>query len=550
MGWTTRMAGRAAMLLGMLALLAGPARAAEDPTEEQYRHKPNADLAAAIGKKALDAGQLARGMNWLERAARSPGATWQHQALVTKMRGELKWRLADAGFGMVQIGVHPPTASVQVDGQDVLPRGAVHVLWLKEGGHTVDAELPPDYGSISQTFAARRGEKVGLDLRCPLTRAPALLIYAKQDAEVWIDNGFVGRASKRRFVLTPGVHLVELREPGYESWVHELSFAIGEDKRFDIELEKTGADTSHRHQASQVDRPLLPSELEERGDHRDLSARPDVDSPLERGGKQRPDVERSSASGGSPGGRKIERLPEPSGGGMRERGDSPGESAAPPDSGVHSAEEPSAPGTPWKRTTKGWIFTSMGLAAAGAGVGLAVLGAQAAEQANEDRSTLGDDTAYHAAFDKGSQQTTIGYAAAGVGAVSLGVGAYYLLGEGGLSRKGKGWLLTGLGVAAGGVATWLILDAVHTATTANDLSLPDGDYPRRFDTAERNVKIGYATAAGGAALVGAGLYLALTGGSASAAWLPESERPVIARHWQLIPWLSAQTGGGTLALGW
>lgn len=537
------------ILAGLLLLLAAPVRAAEDPAEEQYRHRPQADLAASIGKKALEAGQLARGMNWLERAARSPGANWQHQALVTKMRGELKWRLADAGIGMVQIGVHPPGAAVEVDGVEILPRGAVHVLWLKEGGHTVAAESPPDYGAISQTFSTRRGEKVGVDLHCPLTRAPALLVYVKQDAEVWIDNGFAGRASKHRFVLAPGTHLVELREPGYISWVHELSFAIGEDKRFDVDLEKVGADTSHRHQASQVDRPLLPTELEERGDHRDLSARPDVDSPLEHG-RQRPDVDRTSGGGATGAtGRKIERVPDEVRGTaepMQARADPV---MPPPGADVSRTEEPSAPGTPWKHTTKGWMFTTVGIAAAGTGVALAVLGAQAAEKANEDRTTLGDDAAYHAAYDKGQQQSQIGYAAAGVGAVGLGVGAYYLLGDGGLSRKGKGWLLTGLGAAAAGVATWLVLDARSVATQANELKLPDPDYDRRFDTAERNVKIGQATAAGGVALIGAGLYLAFTGGGTSAA-VSEPEQPAVARRWQLVPWLSARTGGGTLALGW
>ena len=530
-----------------LSLLVTPAQAAAqpDPAEEQYRHRPNAELAAQLGRKALEAGQLARGMNWLERSIRSPGANWQHQSYLGKMQTELKWRLSDAGYGAVQISVHPPKATVQVDGIELPLRGAVHVLWLKEGGHIVDAEAMPDHGPVSQAISARRSERVRVNLTCPLTRAPVLLLHCKQDAEVWLDGAFVGRANKRRFVTTPGTHLVELREPGFNSWVHELSFSIGEEKRFDIDLEREGTDLNKRRQASQVDRPLLPIEVEERGDNRDLGTAPQFDSPLERG-KMRPDVDRGNGPPLEEKGRKnFGKLPEAGG---REASAGPERSASREpvaDAGnVSSGTETSSPSTPWQRTTKGWLFAGTGIAALGSGVALAVLGAQAAEAANQDRSTLGDDDEYLAAFNQGKQQTQIGYAAAGVGAVGLGVGAYYLLGDGGLSRKGKGGLLIGLGAVAEGVAAWLLLDAMSTAKTANRLSLPDVDYPRRYETAEREANVAYGVMAGGAVLAGAGLYLALTGGSSVAALEETTER-----KWAVVPWLG-KGAGGVLSWGW
>lgn len=543
-----RWASALCVALLLACTLARPALA-EDANEIQYRRRPSADLALALGRKALAAGQLARAMNWLERAVRSPGATSQHQAALSRTHKELRWQLVDEGYGTAQITVRPAHAVVRVDGMELLPHVATHVVWLQQGSHTVEADAPPDYGSVNSAVSVRRGERQSVDLSCALVRPPVLLAIIKPEAEVWIDNAFVGMSGKGRFGVAPGSHMVELRAEGCMSWAHSLTFAVGEDKRLELALAREPSDGFNRRQASQVDRQLLPSELSERGDDRDLGVRPEVDSPLEKGWKSRPDVVRGGGPQAQGDDKRLANTK--TGGDTRNTMDSV--RAAPPQATVSSSAgaDPVSEG-PVARTTKGWLWMGLGLASAGAGVGMAVLGTQAAELANEDRNTLRKPDAYAAAWNAATQQTYIGYGAAAVGGASMLAGSYYLFGDGGLSRKGKGWLLTGLGVAAGGVAGWLIWDAREMASHANTFKRPDPDYDRQFDTAQREATIGYAAAGLGGALTATGLYLALTGSGSSrvASSDAPSQRVATLPRWQFAPWLSGHASGGTLALGW
>ena len=211
--------------------------------------------------------------------------------------------------------------------------------------------------------------------------------------------------------------------------------------------------------------------------------------------------------------------------------------------------EPAAPSGPGlSRTTKGWIYGGVGIAAVGAGLALSYLGAQDAETANQlprGAKTYADD--YAAASGK----TYIGYGAAGLGAVGVGVGAYYLFGDGGLGRKGKGWVVTTLGTLTAAAGGWLLLDAISLANdTDANVSPKSAEYTRRFDLAERNRWIGIGIAGAGAAIIGTGIALIATAPSSSAhLGAPDpATKPGLA--WNIHPWIGGGLSGASLAVGW
>lgn len=525
----------------LLFLIAAPASA--DPDEDRYRAAPNAALAEQIARKHLANGHRARAMNWAERAVRTPGGSAALHAWVSRLRNELKWQLGDDGFGLVAVNVKPGTATVTVNGKDLLPHGVNHIVWLSEGTHSVSASAP-DHAMVEQLVSAARGEKRTVDLVLPLTRLPVLELTVEPDCEVWVDGFFVGRSSKKRFKLKDGPHLLELRLEKYLSWVQQLVFGLGEVKSFAITLAKAQMDVPEGPRGSNVDRPVMPSETEETAERSRLGERPDVASPLDRLGT-RPKSDGRDAQGKLPD-RSTRRFTATPGAGRDEAG------AAEPDrsdagSGPASAIQdprvttgaPDAPSTPWKATTKGWMSSTVGLAAIAAGVGMAVVSAKDAETANQ---LPRGSKAYQATYDKAATGVFTGYVTAGGGALFLGVGAAYLFGKNGLGRTGKGVLLTTVGTLAGGAAAFLLLDASALATDANKLPLRHVDYNRRFDLAEKNTLLGYGTAGVATALVGTGLYLAMTKSGSSASHEGAPTRLAV------VPWL--QGPGVSVALGW
>ncbi len=58
------------------------------------------------------------------------------------------------------------------------------------------------------------------------------------NAEVYVDGAFVGSAPLHAFHLTAGVHAVEVRAPGYQTWKRDLAVAPNAVSRVVAQLDK------------------------------------------------------------------------------------------------------------------------------------------------------------------------------------------------------------------------------------------------------------------------------------------------------------------------
>ena len=190
-----------------------------------------------------------------------------------------------------------------------------------------------------------------------------------------------------------------------------------------------------------------------------------------------------------------------------------------------------------------WSGLGVGMIAGGVVMSLfAVSGARALHQ-----KPLGY-SAYDDWYAKYQQDAWTGYGIAGAGTVTLVVGGLYLFGEDGLSRSGKGWLLTSLGVLAGGVGGYLMVDSVALGEAANSLPAKDKNFAPNFEGAEQTWWAGLAAASAGGALALVGTYVALSGGRSSASVAPDGASP-----WQrvaFVPTVSPQAMGAALHLRW
>jgi hypothetical protein len=560
------------LVLALLAHMALSAPAWADD-EAEFRAKPNAALAEKIARAALARDQVGKAMNWGERVAQTPGATLAQLNWLGKLRTDLRWRLNDAGLAAVQIRVTPPSADLLIDGVHVPFHTAMHTLWLPEGVHELEA-IAVDHLTTTQSIGARRGEREIYVVELAPSKAPELIVHMVPEGDVIVDGALLGPSTKGRFATSAGRHLVELRAANHTGWVQEMTLKLGEVKRLDVRLQPTPAamDPAVSHRAHQIDRPLLPSELAQ-GREKPMD-RPDVaGSSLDTGIGARanadaatPETQRKArqateakANGAPPKPDEVNETPREGREPVREARAAPsdgGSRALERDGGAHTMERPDdgvsdrpSQSSGLSRTTKGWIYGGAGLAALGAGVAIAYLGAADAETANQlprGSKTYADD--YAAAANK----TYIGYGAAGLGAVGVGVGAYYLFGQGGLNRKGKGWVVTSLGVLTAAAGSWLMLDASTLASdTDTKLSPSNPEYTRRFDLAERNRWIGVGVVGAGAAIIGTGIALIATAPSGSSAMATPPvghERPALA--WQIQPWMAGNASGATLHVGW
>ncbi len=569
---TGRASGLRHALCGILAVLyltaAGPAWADD---ESEFRAKPNAALAEKIARAALARDQPAKAMNWLERIGQSPGATLAQLNWVTKTKSELRWRLNDAKIAPVQIRVTPAAADVVIDGMLVPFHTGMHTLWLPEGVHHMDV-IAVDHTTQTQFVGARLGEREVYEVELEFNKPPVIQVHMIPDGQVYLDGGPLGPSTKIRYVLSSGRHTIELRASGYASWQQEVTLKTGDVKFLDVQLKPLVApvDPALARRAHQIDRPLLPSEVAEKQDM--VFKRPEVSgTTLDKGlgtrvtadaaspESQRKAREGSTAKDSAPKpdepAEVAERTPaavktgderpfEP-----RQVAERPSRVAPERNEIDNSVTEPSSPSGPWfTRTTKGWLYGGAGLAALGAGLTIAYLGTQDAETANQlSRGASSYATDYAAAASK----TYIGYGAAGLGAVGIGVGAYYLIGDGGLGRKGKGWIVTTLGTLTAAAGGWLMLDAMTLATNTDaNLSPTNPEYTRRFDLAERNRWIGIGVVGAGAALIGTGLALVATAPSSNAQIDVPKGNGAPALAWQIQPWLGSSASGASLAVGW
>ena len=569
------------LLVASLLLVTALPALADD--ESDFRAKPTAALAEKIARAALARDQVGKAMNWTERVSQTPGATLAQLNWAIKMRTDLRWRLNDAHIAAVQLRVSPASADVIIDGVQVPFHTGMHTLWLPEGVHQAEV-IALDHATQTQSIGARLGEREVYEITLEYSKPPVLQVHMIPDGEVWLNGAPLGPSTKVRFVVGSGRHLIELRAPGYLSWQQEMTLKTGDVKFLDVQLKPNvpPPDPELAHRAHQVDRPLLPSEVSQQRDrvfnHIEVSgskldksmgthaaadaaspesqrkareqevakskAAPKPDEPVEVAGKareaapaeqprvtERPREEARAEKPREVAERPVQRVPD----------------RIEPDTGV---TEPATPSGPWfSRTTKGWLYGGAGLAAVGAGLVLAYMGTQDAETANQEprgAKTYADD--YNAAAGK----TYVGYAAAGLGVVGVGVGSYYLFGNGGLGRKGKGWVVTTLGALTAAAGGWLVMDAVTLASNTDTTLTPSNpEYTRRFDLAERNRWIGIGVAGAGAVLVGTGLALVLSAPSSSAQQEPlpsPVQRPALA--WQLQPWIGGTATGASLAVGW
>ena len=194
---------------------------------------------------------------------------------------------------------------------------------------------------------------------------------------------------------------------------------------------------------------------------------------------------------------------------------------------------------------KGMLWSGLGVALIGGGVTISLLSVAGAHELHT--RSLGYSR-YDEFYDQYERDTLIGYGVAGIGAATLVVGGLYLFGDRGLSRGGKGWLLTSLGVVAGGVGGYLILDSVAQGDAANALPVNDKNYTPNFDGAERTWWTGVAAASVGGAVAAVGLYLAMSKGSSSAGAHQGDPSPW--RHVAFLPSVGPDSTGAALHLRW
>ena len=543
-------------LVGFVVILmgsAGTAHAGEQDEIRNFQRAPSASVAERIARQSLDQGYAAKAMNWVERMLRSPGVKPEQLAWANHVRQDLRWVLRDEGFGNLVVTVHPPDAALAVDGKEVFPRTSMHSLWLPEGSHDL-AAAAADHEGAQQIVSVAREEKRTAAIVLHLSRPPVLLLKVRQQGDVWVDNVFVGESRKQRFLLTPGVHVVEVRAPTLRPWMREVSLAPGETRSYDVDLAAIAdANVPRTPRASTVNRPLLPGEY----------ARPgvlqDPGSEAKSGTPQLADFNRISAKSslGAPNTATPETAPSkpveyaaaaedvP----VREVASSPVELPPPVrEAELTVAAAPEAPSTPMARSTKGWLLAGAGVAVAGAGAATAVYAMNAA--AHVDAVMKPTDPNYATDYSAAQRLAYIGYGVSAVGGASLIVGGYYLFGNEGLTRRGKGWTLTTMGVLTGGAGAYLLTSAMSAVAAANALPAKDPDYDRQYAAGSRTATIAYGTLGGAALLAGVGIYLVATdhGSHASASEGKTSEQSVASRL-QWTPWIG-KGAGANLGLRW
>jgi len=531
-----------ALTLGLCAWTA-VAHAAESADERQYQRAPSATVAERIARQALDQGRIPKAMNWVERMLRSPGVAPKQLAWAARVRQDLRWTLRDQGFGNLVVTVHPAHATLAVDGKEVFPRTSMHSLWLPEGTHDV-AAVAPDHAGAQQIVSVAREEKRTAAIVLQLNRAPVLVFNVQADAEVWIDKVYAGEGRQVRFATAPGNHLIEIRKKDHHAWLREVTLAAGEVLKFDVDLAANADDGVPRTpRASSVDRPLVPHEyarpgvLQEAG----MQARSGVPELADtRRDQNKPAGHPASAPTQEQPSDAVEANPEAAPDEVAVAATVQEAPAAP--SVAAELEQPSAPTS---GTTKGLLFAAAGVALAGGGVATAIYARNAA--AEIDATVKPSDPTYSEQYAAAERVAYIGYGTAAVGGAGLVVGSVYLFGHGGLSRSGKGWTLTTVGVLTGAAAGYLLMSAMDEAAAANALPAKDPDFDRRYATATQNAYIAYGTAGAAALLTGAGVYLLMTQGSGSVtAQAPESATEP---RWACAPWIGSGAGAN-FAMRW
>ncbi len=71
----------------------------------------------------------------------------------------------------------------------------------------------------------------------PLVRVPVSILSRPEAADIYLDGKFVGSTDVEQR-LSPGVHTIEIRREGYQSWRRELTVSQGNPTRVVALLER------------------------------------------------------------------------------------------------------------------------------------------------------------------------------------------------------------------------------------------------------------------------------------------------------------------------
>ena len=488
---------------------AAPAWAQTDLHEAtaRYNRSPSATLAMEVAQDQRKRGNVSSAANWAERALVAPDRDNAHQRAEAMLR-DLRWPLRDANIGRVEILAQPPTASIAVDDVPLLPKRARYRVWLRSGSHQLVASMS-GYSGEDRIIDAKSGEERTVTVRLTDVRPASIEVEVLPvTAEIWIDGVYVGLSTRRSFSVRAGKRMIEIRADGFESWTDAFDLEPNQQRVVSVTLGRAGAMRRGRPAASNVDRPLSPLELANRGERHELGHRPHdrlrsrTNKPVVSGSADDAHPKGDADADGN--GPTPPRTSQPD----RFERDDPGTNAPDANDGAGDGEGNSdaAPSGPASSKLKGLLWASMGVLLVGGGVATAVLGVEQAQTANSMRV---GDAGYSAAYSKGETLTYTGYGIAGAGAIAIGVGGAYLLSRDGLSRTGRGLLLIGLGAAASGAGGWLMLTSVQVGEEANKLQLRDKRYDAAFDSALGTWRIGAVSAGVGALGILSGIWTLL-----------------------------------------
>lgn len=546
-----------------LCAFAPPANAAdrqEHPDVPRFDRRPTARLATTISEWYLRKGRPAKAMNWAERAAACGDATKATTARTHRLRNELRWQLTDKGYGIVNLHIAPAGADVEIDDQLMRPAREHYVIWMPAGTHHMRVRLA-DHGTVDRIISAARGEKRRVDIHLAVTRPPRIEPHIEPaSAEIWIDSVRVGHGRSRAITTTEGSHLIQVRASGFVPWTRTVRLQLGDIVPLTVTLERHASERRAPRLASTVDRTLNRHELAAGG------ARHRVGVPSTRD-PARVTVERPGGGGGvaPPNGNdRGEDAPErPSGGDAGGGGAPDGARPEPPepddrDLGSDSEDVPEPPAggaadagvtdgaTAGSRATRGWLLGGGGLLVAAGGVVWTILNVADAQYANDLKPGHKSYADYYSTV---KTQTYAGYGVVGAGVALAGVGGWYLMGAGGTSRAGKGLFLSLCGAVAAGTGGYLLLGSQAGLDAALQYGTNDPRRAAALDAVYASYDAGLYAAIGGGALAAVGLYVMMTGGSAtSTAMVDDAGGP--ARSVQLTPTITSDLSGASLTLRW
>ena len=119
----------------------------------------------------------------------------------------------------VVLAVQPPTATVEIDGQQMLVEDGSVIALLKLGRHTWQAKAV-GYASAGGTFEITPADKTSVNVQLRSQKA-TLTVSTVADAAVYV-NGQQHGAGNQTLELLPGMYNIELRRQGYRPYTQTI----------------------------------------------------------------------------------------------------------------------------------------------------------------------------------------------------------------------------------------------------------------------------------------------------------------------------------------